>query len=433
MATKPIKQKVEIDTGDSVADIKAVEKAAKDADAAVEKVDDSEISVDAQQALSELSTIQAEMKALGERKAVIKAELDAVGLSADVRRANDELDKIDTTITATLDVDEGGVNTTTSAMGEAFNEMGVAGADSAIGISQAFNDAAEQAKKAFGPESGIASALTALGPLGTAALGAAVGGVLYWWQQIKAEQEAAAQSVREYVGLLEDASGATEEAALQKALTEFDDPKMLNAINDLGLSWTDVADIIQGKTVPAWEEAQKVQEFLIKNGVQSREEYIKTLQEEFKVSEAVAEQMLAQAGAVRVVKGALEDEQSELRRAIGTYEAKQEIVQRTIDQVGDLKAAVESMPEEVLTALEPYLDPDALALIRSQLEEAAKVKVVPEFSGPIAPGYGINGAPLTTIKVDVVNMMPVDTVGLGRAVDRALRDYYRATGQNRPV
>jgi hypothetical protein len=340
VAAKDIRQRVEIDTGDSVKEIRKVEDAATDTDAAIAEVDDREITVDADQALARLEEIKREAKQLADEKLSIKAELDAAGIQ-DVKR---ELDSIDTDLEVGLDVDHGRVNTTTTAINDVFSEMGNQGAASAIGISQAFNDAAEQAIAAFGPESGIARALTALGPMGTAALGAAAGGLLYWWQKNKEAAAEAEESVKDYIGRLEEASGVAGEAALAKVVEEFTSPGQIKAINDLGLSWTDVAKIVAGEAVPAWEDAMEVFDRFARGE-----------------SLTVAESQTVLT--VRKIKDALEDEESELRRGIEGYKAKQAIVDRTIEQAGGLKEAYEAIPDEVLTELKPYISPEGLRLL----------------------------------------------------------------------
>lgn len=418
---RKITQDVELDVGRSVEDLRAVEDAAQDVDRAVDTVDDREVTVDATAALARLAEIRTQARALADEKVAIRAELDAAGVSADVDKVRRELDAIDTSLDVTLDVDEGGVNTTTSAVNDVFSELGVAGADTAIGISQAFNDAAEQAKTAFGPDSGIARALSGIGVIGTAALGAAVGGILYWWQQIKAAQDEANESAKRYGELLEEANGNVADAAILKVLEEFADPRQLVAIDALGLSYTDLAKIIAGETVPAWEQAQETQEFLLKSGVASEERYVERLRERYRASEEVARQMLAQAGAVRIVDDALADEASELRRGIEAYEAKRAIVDRTIEQVGGYRAAVEAIPEEVLTELEPFLDPALLEQVRAELDRAAaprNVKITPDLGGIIAPGY----APTirTVVDVNLNNGIVTDPVGLGREIGRYL-------------
>lgn len=376
---KEIRQKLIVDTGDSVSEIKAVEAAAGKADKAIDDIDDRELEFDTGQGMARLKELQAEIKRIKEESVTIKAELDARGMAAEAKQ---EIDKIDTTVDVGFDVDHGSVNTTTTAINDVFSEIGAGGASTAIGISQAFNDAAEQAIAAFGENSAIARALTALGPLGTAALGAAAGGLLFWWQQIKSAQEKAAESVREYIGLLEEASGSTSQAALRKVLDEFSDPGELKAINALGLTFTDLADVVSGKTVPKFEELLDVQKRLTDGGV----------------SKAEAQQIQAAGGIVNFDKllNSLRDEESELRKGIQAYLDKQQIVQRTIEQLGGLKAAYDALPSDVGPRFNAYVP-------------------APPGSPYASPGTTVN------------NYYPASASG--ESTDRSLQDYYKRNGQ----
>lgn len=426
MAARDIRQRVELDTGRSVEELRQVEEAARDTDRAVEEVDASEIDVDTDAALRRLAELRSQAKALAEERTTLVAELDARGVDTGVGQVKRELDSIDTTLDVSLDVDEGGVNATTSAVGDVFDEIGIAGADTAIGISQAFNDAAEQAKAAFGPDSGIAQALSAIGPLGTAALGAAVGGVLYWLQQSQAAQDAYNAKVQEWVELLEEANGQLEEASLRRLLDTLSDDD-IRAANTLGLSYQDLATILSGGTVPAFEDALAViPQVADALGVEAALafEVAGRFADLNGVTGDVNERTVELADAAGYLQRQLSGEETALRDATVAYEGRREIVERTIEQVGSLDQALEELPEEVVTAIKPFLDEEAVAAAEERIKnrEAVPVQVIPEFTGPIAPGY------TPTIKVDVSSVVPTDLVAAGRVIDRALRDYYRSAG-----
>lgn len=249
MATKDIRQRITIDTGTSVAEIRKVEDAAKATDRAVDAIDDREIDFDASQGLRDLDRIEDEIKKLNAQKVDIKADLDARGFNAGV-------DKLKT--------DQPGKR-----VGEQFVQD-IGGAFGGTAFSQASADmvaAFETLGETLGDTGAGAIVNNLAGKIIPAlAIGGAIAGAIGGlWQLFKDKGNEAADEVAK--SMADALSGLDEAAEPQKIFEEAAlelfkklSPAARGALTARGLGVDELFDAVQGKAVPALEELRRARE-----------------------------------------------------------------------------------------------------------------------------------------------------------------------------
>lgn len=97
----PIRQTVTIDGRQAVAALDDIGDASADAAKAIDRVDDTEITVDTDAALAELARLDRESKELAARKVEIRAELDATGVTDGAAKAKAGVDDLDDSLKRT--------------------------------------------------------------------------------------------------------------------------------------------------------------------------------------------------------------------------------------------------------------------------------------------------------------------------------------------
>lgn len=217
--------------------------------------------VDLQRKIDE---VKQQMKLLEDSDPTVTVKADTDQVERKLRDLKDTAD-----ISVGLDVDEGRVNTTTSAIKDIAGNLGSEAAGVVTDFSQAFNDIREQAVAAFGgPDSGFGRAMSALGPIATAALGAGVGGLLYLWQNVRKEQEEAKRRAEEYYDVLKNNQGADADKALrEQILKEYDKlpAATKKAFEEAGIGLDDIVSLLKDETVPeidnlraSWQQVMDV-------------------------------------------------------------------------------------------------------------------------------------------------------------------------------
>lgn len=424
MATQPIRQRVEVDTGDSVADLERVADAAEAVDEDLDAVDDREVTVDTGAALERLEAIDDELRRLRDEKTAIRAELDASGVDVDaVKRRLDELPEKRTVVVeadtsqASRALDDIGQKATPSVgplrdVAGSFSGIGSGGLDAVEGImgaGEAFatqNPRFEKAAAAVGAVAFQAGLVV----VGTQILGAAYDALADKATNVEGKQEDLNAALA--AGDLERAAAAAKELTdeYQKAsLLSFGKrifegiPGFVDALGDLPALLDD-----------SKARAKQLEEALGEGGPAAAQLLIDAFR---RTGEVGDEEIGRYEARVRESMDALAFAADRQKQ----YAADQEVLNRAVAEGADIRdRSIDSLRREQeahdLAADAAKRNKDATKDVADMLERLADPNLV------IAPGYQPN------LKVDVTTMLPTDTVALGRVVDQAIRDYYRASG-----
>lgn len=408
MATRKIEQRVEIDTGDSVRELDAVERAALDADRAVGQVDESEITVDTDAAMKRLGEIEAELKALKDEKVSISAELDAAGFdTGDVRRRLDDLpDKK----TVTVDVDTTGANNSLEGTGQKVRDIGSVVDEQTAGIAGDFLEAFEGVEEIAGELSPkVQKAFEWVTNIGVGAV--ATYGVL--WTLGK---------VDEWLGKLTGSAAQTEEA-IKKITLAKDLQEAGEAIKDLGPlfgqgglgGWLRDLDRAFTGTYSSAEGRQRVFNELLEKAPGVAQKFYDTLINNRDV-------VILDPGEI-VKMDELKGKVIATRDEVDGYKQK-------LDDARDAEIKARLASEEWSASVQAEYDKAKGAVdgvTGSVNALGATIAATPVFSGPIAPGYLPSQSRLD-VNVNLNNGVVADPVALGRTISNALEQYIRATG-----
>lgn len=227
-----------------------------DVAAAVDKLedkDDVKIVLDAQE-----REARRKLQEIKEQVGLLDGRTATVDVDADTGRARSAMKQLETNKPGAA-VGEAFVRDLTGSMGDAGAQVGGVFADVSAGIETTFGTLADK----IGGSTG--DMLAKVGGAFTTALG--VGGVAFvavsqlynMWQHRNDEQK---KQIEESFKLLEDKEGDAAAAlreSLLKAFKELDDAQR-EALKAAGLGLEDIARIVEGDTVPAWEALQRQHE-----------------------------------------------------------------------------------------------------------------------------------------------------------------------------
>ena len=253
------------------------------------------------------------------------AEIDVQVDEDKIRRAAGALDDVDQAARRA----ESGGKVTSSAFRDMTEAFG--GADSALfGMGESFEgmmDVLEGFGGKLGLSAGaVAGLTTALG--GALAILGTVGIAFTLFQTVmknfNKDAEEAKKRTQEWTEALIEANGAIEDVATQRLDEIFKlDPKLVDTALDMGLSAADLADVITGKTVPAFEKVRKETEVATKFIKQYGEANLLTVEaiaDELDITNEQARALIEVNSARRSVIGDMEKEADAAGMSTQQYE-----------------------------------------------------------------------------------------------------------------
>jgi hypothetical protein len=326
-------------------------------------------------AKADTAAAEADIRTLKEQLGLVDGDRATVVVDADTSHAKAALDDVGTHATGARTVTVGALRDMTGPLGAVSTQVGDLG--------DAFGSVGEIAADKLGLGEAAASALTT----GLGIAGAALGGLVALWSAVRGEQQKAKQEVADYRAELAKVNGDTE-AAARARIAEKATTAQVKAFNELGLTVDDVAKIITGKTVPAWEQATAtgtlVTDTLGKMVISSADQYDLALKLGL-ASAGQARSMITEAQAWETASDAVNDQTGALRTAAQQYQAQKVFLHDT----GDAADGYYRHLQDVNAELDRTSGREATATVKVNVDTAAVDKFFRDLGSHEQVGFKI--------------------------------------------